>query len=173
MARGRPGGGRGGGAGLPCRAGPRLLRDGLDRPGPCRAGQGPARRRRAGDHAPAHLGRVVAAAASPPAGEILPEVAGVHWRTRMDARRLRVLGRLWTATTVAHVVPFLAAAGVRRALARAPAAAAADAPGAGRRRRFFTLALTGRVRLVVPVQGSYACPPVHRRSRFPETPCSP
>ena len=28
----------------------------------------------------------------------------------MDARRLRSLGRLWTATTVAHVVPFLAAA---------------------------------------------------------------
>src|SRR5436305_14946775 len=44
------------------------------------------------------------------AGEVLPEVAGVHWRARMDARRLRMLGRLWTATTVAHVVPFLAAA---------------------------------------------------------------
>jgi len=34
----------------------------------------------------------------------------------MDARRLRTLGRLWTATTVAHVVPFLAAAGVLLAL---------------------------------------------------------
>src|SRR2546423_8362736 len=44
------------------------------------------------------------------AGEVLPEVAGVHWRARMDARRLRMLGRLGTATTVAHVVPFLAAA---------------------------------------------------------------
>src|SRR2546423_136363 len=44
------------------------------------------------------------------AGEVLPEVAGVHWRARMDASRLRMLGRLWTATTVAHVVPFLAAA---------------------------------------------------------------
>jgi hypothetical protein len=30
----------------------------------------------------------------------------------MDGRRLRMVGRLWTATTVAHVVPFLAAAGV-------------------------------------------------------------
>jgi hypothetical protein len=44
------------------------------------------------------------------ATDVLPEVAGVHWRARMDARRLRMLGRLWTATTVAHVVPFLAAA---------------------------------------------------------------
>jgi hypothetical protein len=44
------------------------------------------------------------------AGDVLPEVAGVHWRARMDARRLRVLGRWWTATTVAHVVPFIAAA---------------------------------------------------------------
>jgi hypothetical protein len=58
----------------------------------------------------------VAAEASPIAGEILPEVAGVHWRTRMDARRLRMRGRLWTATTVAHVVPFLVAAGVLLAL---------------------------------------------------------
>src|SRR3954454_17840953 len=44
------------------------------------------------------------------AGEVLPEVAGGHWRARMDARRLRMLGRLRTATTVAHVVPFLAGA---------------------------------------------------------------
>jgi hypothetical protein len=44
------------------------------------------------------------------ATEVLPEVAGVHWRARMDAGRLRMLGRLWTLTTVAHVVPFLAAA---------------------------------------------------------------
>jgi hypothetical protein len=44
------------------------------------------------------------------ATEVLPEVAGVHWRARMDARRLRMLGRLWTLTTIAHVVPFLAAA---------------------------------------------------------------
>ena len=50
------------------------------------------------------------------AGEVLPEVAGVHWRARMDARRLRMLGRLWTATTVAHVVPFLGAAAALLAL---------------------------------------------------------
>jgi len=30
----------------------------------------------------------------------------------MDARRLALLGRLWTATTAAHVVPFLAAGAV-------------------------------------------------------------
>src|SRR3954462_11195822 len=34
----------------------------------------------------------------------------------MDAERLRSLGRLWTATTVVHVVPFLVAAGVLLAL---------------------------------------------------------
>jgi hypothetical protein len=34
----------------------------------------------------------------------------------MDARRLRMLGRLWTATTVAHVVPFLGAAAALVAL---------------------------------------------------------
>lgn len=42
--------------------------------------------------------------------EILPEVAGVHWRTRADAAHLRLMGRLWTLTTVAHVVPFVGAA---------------------------------------------------------------
>ena len=42
--------------------------------------------------------------------DILPEVAGVHWRPRVDDARLRRLGALWTLTTVAHVVPFTAAA---------------------------------------------------------------
>jgi hypothetical protein len=50
------------------------------------------------------------------AGEVLPEVAGVSWRARMDARRLRRLGHLWTLTTVAHVVPFFAAAAALLAL---------------------------------------------------------
>jgi hypothetical protein len=39
----------------------------------------------------------------------LPELAAVHWRPPMDAARLRKRGGLWTLTTVAHVVPFLAA----------------------------------------------------------------
>jgi hypothetical protein len=39
----------------------------------------------------------------------LPETAAVHWRPPMDAGRLRRRGALWTVTTVAHVVPFLAA----------------------------------------------------------------
>jgi hypothetical protein len=43
------------------------------------------------------------------AAEPLPELAAVHWRPRVDARRLRRTDKLWTATTVAHVVPFLAA----------------------------------------------------------------
>jgi len=38
---------------------------------------------------------------------ILPEAAAVHWRPRVDAPRLRRRGRLWTLTTVAHVVPFV------------------------------------------------------------------
>jgi hypothetical protein len=42
--------------------------------------------------------------------EPLPELAAVHWRPRADARRLDRTGLLWTAITVAHVVPFIAAA---------------------------------------------------------------
>jgi hypothetical protein len=48
--------------------------------------------------------------------EALPEVAAVHWRPRANAERLRRHGRLWTLTTVAHVVPFLAAAAALLAL---------------------------------------------------------
>jgi hypothetical protein len=40
----------------------------------------------------------------------LPETATVWWRPRVDDRRLRHRGALWTLTTVAHVVPFLLAA---------------------------------------------------------------
>jgi hypothetical protein len=43
---------------------------------------------------------------------VLPEVASVHWRPRADPRRLRRRGALWTATTTAHVVPFLGAGAV-------------------------------------------------------------
>ncbi len=41
------------------------------------------------------------------AAEPLPELAGVYWRPRMTAERLRRRGHLWTLTTVAHVVPFV------------------------------------------------------------------
>ena len=44
--------------------------------------------------------------------EPLPELATVHWRPRVDAERLRSSNALWTATTVAHVVPFVAAGAV-------------------------------------------------------------
>jgi hypothetical protein len=47
----------------------------------------------------------------PLSGE-LPELAGVYWRPRADARRLRRADRVWTATTVAHELPFLATAAV-------------------------------------------------------------
>ncbi len=42
--------------------------------------------------------------------ERLPELAKVYWRRRVDERALTRSGRLWTLTTVAHTVPFLAAA---------------------------------------------------------------
>ncbi len=42
--------------------------------------------------------------------DVLPEVAAVHWRTRVDAAQLRLRGRLWTLTIFAHVVPFAGAA---------------------------------------------------------------
>jgi hypothetical protein len=41
--------------------------------------------------------------------EPLPELAAVHWRPRVDEARLRRAATLWTATTVAHVVPFVGA----------------------------------------------------------------
>jgi hypothetical protein len=44
--------------------------------------------------------------------EVLPETAAVHWRPRVDARRLRARGRMWTTTTVAHTIPFVATAGL-------------------------------------------------------------
>lgn len=43
------------------------------------------------------------------ASEPLPELAAVHWRPRVDERRLERTGTLWTATTVGHVVPFIGA----------------------------------------------------------------
>jgi hypothetical protein len=46
----------------------------------------------------------------------LPETAAVYWRPRVDAQSLTRRGRLWTLTTVAHTVPYLAATGVLFAL---------------------------------------------------------
>jgi hypothetical protein len=43
------------------------------------------------------------------AAEPLPELAAVHWRPRADASRLDRASLMWTAITVAHVVPFIAA----------------------------------------------------------------
>ena len=45
-----------------------------------------------------------------PRGEALPELASVYWRPRMTAERLRRRERLWTATTLAHVIPFVVVA---------------------------------------------------------------
>jgi hypothetical protein len=43
------------------------------------------------------------------ASEPLPELAAVHWRPRVDERRLERSGALWTLATIAHVVPFIGA----------------------------------------------------------------
>jgi hypothetical protein len=51
----------------------------------------------------------VAAEPLPAVAEPLPELAAVHWRPRVDARRLERTGRVWTLVTIAHVVPFIAA----------------------------------------------------------------
>jgi hypothetical protein len=48
--------------------------------------------------------------AGAPAERALPEVAAVPWRPRATPRSLDRYGRLWTLTTVAHTVPFIAAA---------------------------------------------------------------
>jgi len=57
----------------------------------------------------------------------LPETEGVFWRPRMDERRLDLYARAWTATTLAHVIPFLVTAAVLVAIEPwlAPAAALA------------------------------------------------
>ena len=46
----------------------------------------------------------------------LPELARVAWRPRADERSLRRRGRIWTLTTVAHTIPFVATAGLLCAL---------------------------------------------------------
>jgi hypothetical protein len=42
----------------------------------------------------------------------LPELAGVPWRRRVSERSLHRRGRTWTITTAAHVIPFVATAGL-------------------------------------------------------------
>lgn len=46
----------------------------------------------------------------------LPEAATVYWRPRADGDRLDRRGRLWTLTTVAHIVPFVLTAALLCAL---------------------------------------------------------
>jgi hypothetical protein len=47
---------------------------------------------------------------------VLPEAATVYWRPRADGERLDRRGRLWTLTTVAHIVPFVLTAALLCAL---------------------------------------------------------
>jgi hypothetical protein len=53
-----------------------------------------------------------AAPAAAPFGRdgTLPELASVYWRPRASDRSLTRTSRLWTATTLAHTLPFLATA---------------------------------------------------------------
>ena len=44
------------------------------------------------------------------AAPVLPETAAVYWRPRLDAARLRRREQGWTASTLAHTVPFLGTA---------------------------------------------------------------
>jgi hypothetical protein len=48
--------------------------------------------------------------------DVLPETAAVYWRPRVDETRLQRAARAWTASTVAHTVPFIGTAGVLFAL---------------------------------------------------------
>jgi len=50
------------------------------------------------------------------AAPLLPETAAVYWRPRLDAARLRRRGRVWTLSTLAHTIPFLATAALMIAL---------------------------------------------------------
>jgi hypothetical protein len=50
------------------------------------------------------------------AAPVLPETAAVYWRPRLDAARLHRRGRLWTVSTLAHTIPFLATAALMMAL---------------------------------------------------------
>ena len=51
-----------------------------------------------------------AAEATLPLHGSLPELASVYWRPRVSDHSLRRTGRLWTAITVAHTLPFIAVA---------------------------------------------------------------
>jgi len=47
---------------------------------------------------------------------VLPETAAVYWRPRLDDPRLRRRERVWTLSTLAHTVPFVAVAVLMLAL---------------------------------------------------------
>jgi hypothetical protein len=63
-------------------------------------------------------------AAGLPTEGALPELASVYWRPRVSDGSLRRTGRIWTAITVAHTLPFIAVAGLLLALNPATAAVA-------------------------------------------------
>ena len=67
--------------------------------------------RRGARAAPAGAG-AAPAAAGVALGSGLPERAAVAWRAPMDARALRTRERLWTLSTAAYSVPFVATAGI-------------------------------------------------------------
>jgi hypothetical protein len=46
------------------------------------------------------------AAGLPETAAVLPETAAVYWRPRVSERTLTRTGRLWTLSTISHIVPF-------------------------------------------------------------------
>src|SRR5215208_7488946 len=121
MDRGRRRGVRRRLGGVPRAARSRLLRRGERGRGAGAPGDGAAGLRRPRDPAAPDSRRLRAVAGAPAGGggasaAALPERAGVAWRGPMDARALRARGRLWTLSTAAHSVPFVATAGLLVAL---------------------------------------------------------
>ncbi len=70
-------------------------------------GWAPAHRGAAAEWADADHGPVPADCDPTARDNQLPELAGVRWRPRVDERALRRADRVWTASAVAHQVPFL------------------------------------------------------------------
>src|SRR6185312_14794696 len=96
---------------IPRRARSGLLRSRVPRDRKRRAGARASPRRRPGHPAPPDRRRLVLSSLAPVEREgALPELAKVHWRRRADEGSLRRTGRLWTLSTVAHTLPFLAGA---------------------------------------------------------------
>jgi hypothetical protein len=89
----------------------------------------------------------------------LPELASLPWRERTSGAQLARWGRLWTLYTIAHVVPFVAAAAVLVAIEPLSAPVA-----------FAALAHAWVIPELYAFRGSNVARPVRRRSAAPGEP---